>query len=49
MKLGIHVSHSERLDPIDCGGDRLKFKVTIYMYGNKLVNTIETRPLCDSS
>ena len=27
----------------------LKVKVTIHIYGNKLVNTIETEPLCASS
>ena len=26
-----------------------KVKVTIEMYGNRLVNTIETKPLCASS
>ena len=26
-----------------------KVKVTIHMYGNKLVNTIDTKPLCASS
>ena len=31
------------------GGQRSKVKVTIDMYGNKLVNTIETKPLCASS
>ena len=33
----------------DFGGQRSKVKVTIGMYGNKLVNTIETKPLCASS
>ena len=37
------------MNPIDFGGHRLKVKVTIEMYGNKLVNTIETKPLCASS
>ena len=49
VKLGRHVSHSERMNPIDFGGQRSKVKVTIEMYGNKLVNTIETKPLCASS
>ena len=49
IKLGIHVSHSERMNPIDVGGQRSKVKVTIEMYGNKLVNTIETKWLCASS
>ena len=42
IKLGRHVSHSERMDPIDVGGQMSKVRVTIDMYGNKLVNTIET-------
>ena len=49
VKLGRHVSHSERMNPIDFGGQRSKVKVTIEMYGNKLVNTIETKPFCASS
>ena len=49
IKLGIHVSHSERMNPIDFRGHRSKVKVTIEMYGNKLVNTIGTKPLCASS
>ena len=32
----------------DFGGQRSKVKVTIDMYGNKLMNTIETKPLCAS-
>ena len=43
------MSHSERMDPIDFGGQRSKAKVTIHIYGNKLVNTIDTKPLCASS
>ena len=35
------------MNPIDFGGQRSK--VTIDKYGNKLVNTIETKPLCASS
>ena len=31
------------------GGQRSKVKVTIHLFGNKLVNTIETKPLCASS
>ena len=42
IKLGRHVSDSEKMDPIDFGGQRSKVKVTIDMYGNKLLNTIET-------
>ena len=37
------------MNPIDFGGQRSKVKVTIERYGNKLVNTIETKPLCASS
>ena len=37
------------MNPIDFGGQRSKVKVTIGIYGNKLVNTIETKPLCISS
>ena len=35
--------------PIDFGGQRSKVKVTIDIYGNKLVNMIETKPLCAPS
>ena len=49
VKLGRHVSHSERTDSIDFGGQRSKVKVTIDIYGNKLVNAIETKPLCAAS
>ena len=50
IKLGIlvHVSHSERIDPIDFGGQRSKVMVTIDNYGNKLVNKLEKKPLCAS-
>ena len=48
IKLGRHVSHSERMNPIDFGGQRSKVKVTIDIYGNKLVNAIEAKPLCAS-
>ena len=37
------------MDPIDFGSQRSKVKVTIDMYGNKLVNRISTKPLCASS
>ena len=37
------------MNPIDFGGQRSKVKVTIDIYGNKLVNTIKTEPLCASS
>ena len=36
------------MNPIDFGGQRSKVKVIMYIYGNKLVNTIETKPLCIS-
>ena len=36
------------MNPIDFGGQRSKVKVTMDIYGNKLVNTIETKPLCIS-
>ena len=40
--LGRHVKNDERMNPIDFGGQRSKFKVTMDIYGSKLVNTIET-------
>ena len=45
VKLCRHVSYDERMNPIDFGGQRSKVKVTMKIYGNKLVNTIETTPL----
>ena len=48
IKLGRHVSHGERMNPIDFGGQRSKVKVTMDIYGNKLVNMIETKSLCCS-
>ena len=33
------------MNPIDFGGKRSKVKVTMDIYGSKLVNTIETKPL----
>ena len=48
VKLGRHVNHDERMNPIDFGGQRSKVKVTMDIYGNKLVNTLETKPLCIS-
>ena len=36
------------MNPIDFGGQSSKVKVTIGIYGNKLVNMIETKPLCIS-
>ena len=49
VKLGRHVNPDERMDPIDFGGQRSKVKVKVDMYGNKLVNIIQTKPLCTSS
>ena len=49
IELGRQVNHGERINTIDFGGHRSKYKVTIDMYGNKLVNTIETKLLCASS
>ena len=48
-KLGRPVNHGERMNPIDFGGQRSKVKVSMEIYGNRLVNTIETKPLCISS
>ena len=48
IELGRHVSHGERMNPFDFGGQRSKVKVTMDIYGNKLVNTIENKPLCIS-
>ena len=48
IKLCRHVFHGERMNPIDFGGQRSKVKVTMDIYGNKLVNMIETKPLCIS-
>ena len=47
IKLGRHVSHSERTVPIFFWRSEVKF--TIDIYGNKLVNAVETKPLCASS
>ena len=49
LKLGRHVHYDERMNSIDFGGQRSKVKVRIDIYGNKLVNTIETKPLDVSS
>ena len=37
------------MNPIDFGGQRSKVKVTIDTYRDKLVNMIQTKPLCASS
>ena len=49
IKLARDIIHGERMDPIDFGGQRLKVKVTVDMCWNKLVNLIQTKPLCASS
>ena len=36
------------MNPIDFGGQMSKVKVTMDIYGNKLVNIIETQSLCAS-
>ena len=46
--LGRHVKNYERMNPIDFGDQRSKVKGTMDIYGNKLVNMIETKPLCIS-
>ena len=46
--LGRHIKNDERMNPIDFGDQRSKVKVTMDIYGNKLVNMIETKPLCIS-
>ena len=48
IKLGRRVSHGERMNPIDFGGQRSKVKVTMDIYGNKLVNMIDSKLLCIS-
>ena len=42
VKLGRHVNRDERMNPVDFGGHKSKVKVTMDIYGNKLVNMIET-------
>ena len=49
IKIGRHVSRSERMDPIDFECQSSKVKVSIDMYRNKLVNMILTKLLCVSS
>ena len=48
INLGRRVSHSEKMDPIDFGGQRSNVDVIIDMYGNKLVNTTD-QPISASS
>ena len=45
VKLGSNVNHDEKMNPLDSGDQRSKVKVTVDIYGNKLVNTIETTSL----
>ena len=42
IKLGSHINHGERMDPIDFGGLRSKVKVTFDIYGNMLVKMVAT-------
>ena len=44
--LGRHVKNDERMNPIDFGGQRSKVKVTMDIFGNKLVNMIESLSCC---
>ena len=46
IKLGRHVNHGEKMNPIDFRGQRSKVKVTMDIYGNKIVNMIKTKLLC---
>ena len=48
IKLGIHFNHGKRMNPIAFGGQRSKVKVTMDIYGNKLLNTIATKRSCAS-
>ena len=45
IKLGRHVHYDERMNPIEFEGQRPKVKVTIDIYGNKLVNKMETKSI----
>ena len=49
IKLGRHVHYDERMNLIDFRDQRSKVKVTIHIYGNKLVNKKEAKPLCSFS
>ena len=48
IKLGRHVNHGERMEPINFKGQRSRSQVTNMIYGNKLMNTIAIKPLCAS-
>ena len=43
--LGRYVKNDERMNPIDFGGQRSKVNVIMDIYGNKLVNTKETKSI----
>ena len=43
IKLGTHVSDCERMNPIDFGGQRSMVKVTMDIYGNKVMNMSHDR------
>ena len=45
INLGTLLNYDERMNPIDFGGQRSKVKVTMDIYGNKLVNQMATKPL----
>ena len=51
LKLCRHVTrnHSKRMNPNDFGDQKSKTTVTLNIYGNKLVNTIENNLFCASS
>ena len=49
IRLSRYVNYDEKTNPIHFRGLKSKVKVSIDIYGNKLVNTIETKPLCASS
>ena len=36
VKLGSHVNHDKRMNPVDFGGQRSKVKVTMDIYGKSL-------------
>ena len=46
IRRGRHVSHGERMNPIEFEGQRSK--VTMDIYGNNPVNRVESKPLCIS-
>ena len=48
IKLSRHVSHGKRMGTVDFGGQKSKVKVTMNIYGDKLVNMIESKLLCIS-